>query len=116
MIRRPPRSTLFPYTTLFRSVIQAIVTKHKLIEQPVVILNKAGASGAEGILDVKASARDPHKLLVASTAIFTLPMATALPFQWRDLNPVAMIAQDQFVRSEERRVGKECRSRWSTNH
>src|SRR5256885_12681621 len=68
MIRRPPRSTLFPYTTLFRSVIQAIVTKHKLIEQPVVILNKAGASGAEGILDVKASARDPHKLLVASTA------------------------------------------------
>src|SRR5256885_5046209 len=24
MIRRPPRSTLFPYTTLFRSVVQAI--------------------------------------------------------------------------------------------
>src|SRR5688572_32164334 len=25
MIRRPPRSTLFPYTTLFRSVILAII-------------------------------------------------------------------------------------------
>src|SRR5258708_15054442 len=25
MIRRPPRSTLFPYTTLFRSLIQAAV-------------------------------------------------------------------------------------------
>src|SRR2546430_9893447 len=25
MIRRPPRSTLFPYTTLFRSVIAALV-------------------------------------------------------------------------------------------
>src|SRR3712207_8489213 len=24
MIRRPPRSTLFPYTTLFRSVIMAV--------------------------------------------------------------------------------------------
>src|ERR1017187_9860236 len=24
MIRRPPRSTLFPYTTLFRSVIEAL--------------------------------------------------------------------------------------------
>src|SRR2546430_6875613 len=24
MIRRPPRSTLFPYTTLFRSVLQAV--------------------------------------------------------------------------------------------
>ena len=78
-------------------VIQAIVTKHKLIEQPIVIQNKAGASGAEGILDVKASSKEPHKLLVASTAIFTLPMATALPFNWRDLTPIAMVAQDQFV-------------------
>src|SRR5688572_33314565 len=25
MIRRPPRSTLFPYTTLFRSLLEAIV-------------------------------------------------------------------------------------------
>src|SRR2546429_1288607 len=24
MIRRPPRSTLFPYTTLFRSIVEAI--------------------------------------------------------------------------------------------
>src|SRR2546430_11329096 len=29
MIRRPPRSTLFPYTTLFRSV----VGEHRLFEQ-----------------------------------------------------------------------------------
>ena len=78
-------------------VIQAIVTKHNLIEQPLVIQNKAGASGAEGILDVKSARRDPHKLLVGSTAIFTLPMATTLNFNWRDLTPVAMIAQDQFV-------------------
>src|SRR2546425_6757195 len=26
MIRRPPRSTLFPYTTLFRSVVGVVVT------------------------------------------------------------------------------------------
>src|SRR2546425_5863823 len=26
MIRRPPRSTLFPYTTLFRSVLHCLVT------------------------------------------------------------------------------------------
>src|SRR5690348_17660737 len=28
MIRRPPRSTLFPYTTLFRSTIQSDSTHH----------------------------------------------------------------------------------------
>ena len=27
MIRRPPRSTLFPYTTLFRSVEKALITR-----------------------------------------------------------------------------------------
>src|SRR5260370_28427110 len=38
MIRRPPRSTLFPYTTLFRSVF---------FEQP---LNRFMGSGSAGIL------------------------------------------------------------------
>src|SRR2546429_5569078 len=28
MIRRPPRSTLFPYTTLFRSADQLVTLKH----------------------------------------------------------------------------------------
>src|SRR5256885_10291001 len=28
MIRRPPRSTLFPYTTLFRSHARMLVAKH----------------------------------------------------------------------------------------
>src|SRR5258706_7559128 len=42
MIRRPPRSTLFPYTTLFRSVIGAAVAAdgrarlHGVGNQPVV--------------------------------------------------------------------------------
>src|SRR2546430_12453316 len=34
MIRRPPRSTLFPYTTLFRSMREA----YKFSAQPVTIL------------------------------------------------------------------------------
>src|SRR3712207_9203270 len=34
MIRRPPRSTLFPYTTLFRSLV---VTKMLVVVLPVVV-------------------------------------------------------------------------------
>src|ERR1017187_1123027 len=37
MIRRPPRSTLFPYTTLFRSVIIAFGILRVLIDHAVVI-------------------------------------------------------------------------------
>ncbi|MVW70417.1 tripartite tricarboxylate transporter substrate binding protein [Bordetella sp. 15P40C-2] len=77
--------------------IQSIILKHNLMKQSTVVLNKGGASGAEGIMDTKASAKNPHKLMVAFSAIYTLPLAVNLPFNWRDLNPVAMIAQDEFV-------------------
>src|SRR3712207_6938044 len=35
MIRRPPRSTLFPYTTLFRSVAQVEVAHQPAIGAPL---------------------------------------------------------------------------------
>src|SRR2546427_8208257 len=35
MIRRPPRSTLFPYTTLFRSFVEAQVDIHLLVGRAV---------------------------------------------------------------------------------
>src|ERR1035441_8407694 len=31
MIRRPPRSTLFPYTTLFRSKLEAVLDRHGVV-------------------------------------------------------------------------------------
>ena len=36
--------------------IQGIVTKHKLMKQPMVVINKSGGAGGEGFLDVKARA------------------------------------------------------------
>lgn len=77
--------------------IQGIILKHQLMKQSTLVLNMGGASGAEGIMDTKASAGNPHKLMVAFSAIYTLPIAVNLPFNWRDLNPVAMIAQDEFL-------------------
>lgn len=77
--------------------IQGIIVKHKLMAQPMLVMNKSGASGAEGIMDVKSAKGDPHKLMVAFSAIYTLPIAVNLPFNWRDLNPVAMIAMDEFL-------------------
>src|SRR2546429_3174901 len=37
MIRRPPRSTLFPYTTLFRSVAGAVPVEPERCEQPLLL-------------------------------------------------------------------------------
>src|SRR5256885_14185475 len=38
MIRRPPRSTLFPYTTLFRSYVVAWYPTLVILDQTVVLL------------------------------------------------------------------------------
>src|SRR5256885_9299567 len=42
MIRRPPRSTLFPYTTLFRSVIEHLYRPCRLFEQSRRLLRHGG--------------------------------------------------------------------------
>ena len=78
-------------------MIQGIVVKHQLMKQPILIMIKGGASGAEGIMDAKAAKGDPHKLMIAFSAIYTLPLAAGIPFNWRDLNPVGMIALDEFL-------------------
>src|SRR2546426_3915356 len=43
MIRRPPRSTLFPYTTLFRSVVRQAIDNFSLQQASNEILSLLGA-------------------------------------------------------------------------
>jgi putative tricarboxylic transport membrane protein len=77
--------------------IQGIVAKHNLMRQQLVVINKAGGAGGEGFLDVKGSAGNPHKIVITLSNLFTTPLATGIPFNWRDLTPVAMLALDEFV-------------------
>jgi putative tricarboxylic transport membrane protein len=77
--------------------IQGIVTKHQLMKQSMVVVNKAGGAGGEGFLDVKSSRNNPHKLVITLSNLFTTPLGTGIPFNWKDLTPVAMMALDEFV-------------------
>src|SRR6266481_2751470 len=78
-------------------IIQSIVAKHNLMKQSMVVVNKGGGAGAEGFLDVKGAKGDPHKIIITLSNLFTTPLATGVPFNWRDLTPVQMMALDQFV-------------------
>ena len=78
-------------------ITQAIIAKHKLMKQPMVVVNKGGGAGAEGFLDAKSAKGDPHKIIITLSNLFTTPLATGIPFNWRDLTPVSMMALDQFV-------------------
>jgi len=77
--------------------LQGVITKHKLMSQPLVVVNKAGGAGAEGFLDAKGSRPDGHKIIITLSNLFTTPLATGVPFNWKDLTPVSMLALDEFV-------------------
>lgn len=77
--------------------IQGVVAKNKLSPQPFIVVNKSGGAGAEGFLDVKGDKGNPHKIVITLSNLFTTPLATGVPFNWRDLTPVSMLALDQFV-------------------
>jgi tripartite-type tricarboxylate transporter receptor subunit TctC len=78
-------------------VIQGIVSKHNLSAQPIVVVNKAGGAGAEGFLEAKGAAGNPHSIIISLSNLFTTPIATKLPFSWKDLTPVQMMALDEFI-------------------
>jgi tripartite-type tricarboxylate transporter receptor subunit TctC len=77
--------------------VQGIITKHNLSKQSVVVINKSGGAGGEGFLDVKNSKGDEHKLIITLSNLFTTPLATGIPFSYKDITPVAMMALDEFV-------------------
>src|SRR5256885_6990361 len=78
MIRRPPRSTLFPYTTLFRSVVDAVrvpvVASGGIMDgRGIVAVLALGASAAQmGTALDRKSTRLNSSHLVISYAVFCL--------------------------------------------
>src|SRR2546430_11859033 len=59
MIRRPPRSTLFPYTTLFRSRLRDSYAQWAPVERPVKLSDRVG-------LDLRAVVEGQEKPLLDS--------------------------------------------------
>src|SRR2546430_14888691 len=100
MIRRPPRPPLFPTTPLSRPLDSSLfIVQHVSPETPSVLpelLNRAGDVPAAHAVD-----REP----IRQGRIYVAPPDRHL-----------LLMPDRVQRSEERRVGKECRSRWSPYH
>src|SRR5258708_33657605 len=109
MIRRPPRSTLFPYTTLFRSLggktILSEFPELCGVEQELINRSKSKEVADRFFQQLNKAVR--HFLAFAAVDEFLLDAA-----QLRKFGKNSLAAK----RSEERRVGKECRSRWSPDH
>src|SRR2546430_16455901 len=122
MIRRPPRSTLFPYTTLFRSglivgdLARAVAAKPDAPATSLLVVCRDGPRMAQLARALS--------FFAPEIEINEFPAWDCLPYD--RVSPHAGIAAQRMItlsrlarlkgRSEERRVGKECRSRWSPYH
>jgi putative tricarboxylic transport membrane protein len=78
-------------------LIAGIADKHKLSPRPLLAVNKSGGAGAEGFLYVKEKKGDPHVIVITLSNLFTTPLHTGVPFNWKDLTPVARLALDEFI-------------------
>src|SRR3712207_9400745 len=112
MIRRPPRSTLFPYTTLFRSEGMPSYGGMAGRDMQAIAIGFREAMQFEYIEHrIKQVRYLGEKLLAAGIPIIEPVGGHAVFLDARRFCP--HLTQEQFpARSEERRVGKECRSRW----
>jgi tripartite-type tricarboxylate transporter receptor subunit TctC len=67
------------------------------MEQPVVVTNKGGGSGAEGFVYAKVAQADPYKLTFGTNNEYLLPYVAKLAYKADDLTPVAAMALDEFL-------------------
>ena len=84
-------------TDNFARIIQSIITKHKFTEQPIVVVNKGGGSGAEGYVYGKGAKGDPNRVIFGTNNAYLLPYVAKLGYKVSDLTPVAALALDEFL-------------------
>src|SRR2546422_10630165 len=105
MIRRPPRSTLFPYTTLFRSHLA-------LPSRRVTLPGSISGQSVEALPEIRVVELVYRHGVVDGGAVLQPAFEIRTGGEHLIVGPPVLPLQ----RSEERRVGKECRSRWSPYH
>jgi putative tricarboxylic transport membrane protein len=84
-------------TDNFTRAVQAIITKYKLVDQPIVVVNKPGGSGAEGYVYTKAQPGDPYRVVFGTSNAWQQPMVSKVAFKQTDLTPIAAMVQDEFL-------------------
>ena len=137
MIRRPPRSTLFPYTTLFRSslsdeylAIGQATDSDAYLSTSIPRGLVATPGNTQAVLTWTANSESDlasYKVYGGTSATPTTLLSTVTSgtetythssltngttYYYR----ISAVDDEGSERSEERRVGKECRSRWSPYH
>lgn len=77
--------------------ISPLFQKNKITTVPWIVVNRSGGAGAEAFLYVKGKAGEENLVMITLDNLFTTPLATGVPFNWKELTPVARLALDWFI-------------------
>ena len=82
-------------TDVFARLVQEIITKEKLITQPMLVASKTGGAGAVAFNYVKSKRGDPHTVLTIATGSFVTAISRPdLDLGLEHFTPVAFFARD----------------------
>jgi putative tricarboxylic transport membrane protein len=79
---------------LVARAVADIITKEKLLPQPIVVVNKPGGGGAMGQTYVAQRKGDPYVVLLAGTTLVTVPIRTGLDVGMDKFQPLGVIGVD----------------------
>ena len=84
-------------TDTFARTIQSIIVKYKLMNAPIVVVNKGGGSGGEGFVYGSSQPGDPYRVTFGTNNQYLLPLVAKMGFTAESFTPVAAMAKDEFL-------------------
>src|SRR5438874_13829290 len=106
MIRRPPRSTLFPYTTLFRSARVALNQRGN-VEQDATVQQQVRRKLVDREAGADTARADPVGVARRGRRIESAEELSVPAYMPDRVDARGAVLAAEMLRSEERRVGKE---------
>ena len=84
-------------TDTFARTIQSIIIKNKLMNMPIVVVNKGGGAGSEGFVYGSSEQTNPHRVTFGTNNEYLLPLVAKMGYSADKFVPVAAMALDEFL-------------------
>ena len=84
-------------TDTFARTIQSIIVKYKLMNAPIVVVNKGGGGGGEGFVYGSSQPGDPYRVTFGTNNQYLQPLVAKMGFTAESFTPVAAMAKDEFL-------------------
>ncbi len=84
-------------TDTFARTIQSIIVKNKLMDAPIVVVNKGGGAGSEGFVYGASEQKNPYRVTFGTNNEYLLPLVAKMGYAAEGFVQVAAMALDEFL-------------------